>query len=86
MLHYVTHVEIWDQSLFQMPITLPTEADIDNTTKTRYPSPSCLYTVLIALAVTRVTTKFLNFYFKPLNILKCLSFKLVFVRMDLNLA
>ena len=84
MLHSVTRLEIWDQSMFQMPITLPT--DIDNTTKTRYPLPSCLYTVLIALAVTRVTTKFLNFYFKPLNILKCLSFKLVFVRMDLNLA
>ena len=83
MLHSVTHVEIWDQSMFQMPITLPTEADIDNTTKTRYPWPPCLYTVLIALAVT---TKFLNFYFKPLNILKCLSFKLVFDRMDLNLA
>ena len=47
---------------------------------------SMAYTVLIAFAVTRETTKFLNFYFKPLNILKCLSFKLVFVRMDLNLA
>jgi len=30
--------------------------------------------------------KIFNFYFKPLNIFKCLSFNLVFVRMDLNLA